>query len=672
MANTAIRGGQQIMDGTVLRDDLNTTTTTQALIRKLIQGTNMSISSTGVDSGTGDVTVNLATTLTGLTSVTSTTFVGALTGNASTATNSTQWNGALFNGGNIASPTLYLTYNGTAWGNSNAAQMKSTLGYYTSGDNVSFGTGSFGGLITSTLGNNTNIFHAASATTGYQYIDMQNTSGHAVFALEGSTANNLIANDLAYSTLLYTVGNTALTLGTNLISRLTIDGSGNVLIGNTSSIYTSAGRGVLEINGSSNAIMALTVAGAAGGYLYHTGTNLTLQNAKASGTIDFSVNAGTALTLNADRSATFSLSVFGPSFNVYKDGSNSVSGYFTLLNAAITNGFNWQLNSGSTELHLWSYISGTWANKIQFTNTGAATFAGAILTNGALSADPGASYTVLDHAGSDARIFSYGANTSTNGTYSFISKRSNASNPLTVLVIDGDGNVGVGTTSPAIVSGYTIVSINNATNGGLLNFKQNGTDRGAIYNSGANMNFNSNGGGVIINTNGTQALSIASNQIATFSAAVYATQYIAGGSGYSFPAYSGSLNWQIGSDAAVGSGMYIYNSSGGYCVTITAAGAITANTFYKSSDMTLKTLLNKSPFTGDISTLEARYYLKDGKEELGYFAQDAQKIMSYAVSTRENGLLDLDYTQVLVAKMSSVEDRIKQLETEIKELKNKL
>ena len=47
-----------IEDGTVSRVDMNTTDTGQAVITKVIAGTNVTISSTGVDAGTGDVTIN--------------------------------------------------------------------------------------------------------------------------------------------------------------------------------------------------------------------------------------------------------------------------------------------------------------------------------------------------------------------------------------------------------------------------------------------------------------------------------------------------------------------------------------------------------------------------------------------------------------------------------------
>lgn len=57
MSVTTIRG-QQVKDGDIGREDLNTTTAGRAVVRKIIAGTNITISSTGTDNGTGDVTIN--------------------------------------------------------------------------------------------------------------------------------------------------------------------------------------------------------------------------------------------------------------------------------------------------------------------------------------------------------------------------------------------------------------------------------------------------------------------------------------------------------------------------------------------------------------------------------------------------------------------------------------
>jgi microcystin-dependent protein len=50
--------GKQLKDSTIQRVDLDTSTVGQAVVAKLVQGTGITLSSTGADSGTGDVTVN--------------------------------------------------------------------------------------------------------------------------------------------------------------------------------------------------------------------------------------------------------------------------------------------------------------------------------------------------------------------------------------------------------------------------------------------------------------------------------------------------------------------------------------------------------------------------------------------------------------------------------------
>lgn len=57
MTITLQRGGQ-IADGSIQRVDLDVTTAGQAVSRKAIAGLGITLTSTGVDAGTGDVTIN--------------------------------------------------------------------------------------------------------------------------------------------------------------------------------------------------------------------------------------------------------------------------------------------------------------------------------------------------------------------------------------------------------------------------------------------------------------------------------------------------------------------------------------------------------------------------------------------------------------------------------------
>jgi len=64
MAQTVITG-KQVKDASIQRNDLDTSTVGSAVVAKIVQGTNVTLSSTGGDAGTGDVTINVPTLQTG-------------------------------------------------------------------------------------------------------------------------------------------------------------------------------------------------------------------------------------------------------------------------------------------------------------------------------------------------------------------------------------------------------------------------------------------------------------------------------------------------------------------------------------------------------------------------------------------------------------------------------
>jgi hypothetical protein len=134
-----------------------------------------------------------------------------------------------------------------------------------SGTLVSVGSGAtFSGIITSIVGNNSNVFTSISATTGYQAIQLANTGGNGVWVLGSSTGTNVFTNGIAYSTQIGNLGSTPLQFGTQSQINFTIFSGGNVGV-NT---LTDAGY-KLDVNGTGRFSSSLNL----GGYLTGQGNN---------------------------------------------------------------------------------------------------------------------------------------------------------------------------------------------------------------------------------------------------------------------------------------------------------------------------------------------------------------------------------------------------------------
>jgi hypothetical protein len=91
-------------------------------------------------------------------------------------------------------------------------------------------------------------------------------------------------------------------------------------------------------------------------------------------------------------------------------------------------------------------------------------------------------------------------------------------------------------------------------------------------------------------------------------------------------------------------------------------GSVTATSFFESSDSRLKTLIQDNYQTKGIASITPKLYTKNGKVELGYYAQDFVGILDSAVSKGSDDMLSLSYREVLVAKVYALEQRIKELE----------
>jgi hypothetical protein len=106
--------------------------------------------------------------------------------------------------------------------------------------------------------------------------------------------------------------------------------------------------------------------------------------------------------------------------------------------------------------------------------------------------------------------------------------------------------------------------------------------------------------------------------------------------------------------------------------TATFYSSVTATSFFESSDSRLKTLITDNYQVKGIESVIAKLYTKNGREELGYYAQDVQGILPSAVSKGKDGLLSLSYREVLVAKVQRTESEIDKLKKRVAELEQQL
>ena len=185
---------------------------------------------------------------------------------------------------------------------------------------------------------------------------------------------------------------------------------------------------------------------------------------------------------------------------------------------------------------------------------------------------------------------------------------------------------------------------------------------------------------LVLRTNGSTRLTLASTGAATLSNALQvAGQQAAanyGGTGLNFDFTSGNIG-RIASVKTTSGGsqlqFLVYNTSGTdvNALSIASTGAatfsssVTATSFFESSDSRLKTLIQDNYQTKGIASITPKLYTKNGKVELGYYAQDFVGILDSAVSKGSDEMLSLSYREVLVAKVYALEQEIKDLKAKM-------
>jgi hypothetical protein len=129
-----------------------------------------------------------------------------------------------------------------------------------------------------------------------------------------------------------------------------------------------------------------------------------------------------------------------------------------------------------------------------------------------------------------------------------------------------------------------------------------------------------------------------------------------------------NYKWEYGKDNSNNYFIYSYAVGANVFTLALSDGAawfrssVTATSFFESSDSRLKTLIQDNYQTKGIASITPKLYTKNGKVELGYYAQDFVGILDSAVSKGSDDMLSLSYREVLVAKVYALEQRIKELE----------
>jgi hypothetical protein len=248
--------------------------------------------------------------------------------------------------------------------------------------------------------------------------------------------------------------------------------------------------------------------------------------------------------------------------------------------------------------------------------------------------------------------------------------------------ITSSGNVGIGTSSPTAISGFTSLTINNATNGGIIDFQANGTGVGRIINDATTFNVLALGGSVplILGANGSEKMRITSGgnvligttsensygsarsiQINGSGGSLYETRFngtsgvrVGSGSDHSYMHEPRNVEMRFATSDSTR--FYIYGN-GNYSFT----GSNVSDRRAKDNIATLELTA-----TDKIMQLEAKSYnMKNNpsQKRYGFIAQDVKEVVADLVSGNDkDGYLGLDYDGLLTIAIKAIQEQQKQIE----------
>lgn len=606
------------------------------------------------------------------------------------ANDSSQWNGLLRTAGNLPTPTYFVTLNsdGSNAGNSTIPQIKSALGL----SNAITGTGSTnfipkfsaGGVLgNSQLINTSNLLEVRpNLSVGTDYFRL------GTYAVNGLYGGYLKA-DYNYSNSL----NTDLTLGVSNagvpLDAIKILNNGNVGIGTTNPSVKLDVRGKFitankdVVIGSIGSLLQIDQGEASGDSYSRIGaysmggtnpTSLILNSDGGNVIVGSTIDNGSRFQVNGEISSLFRLKLPGMLIGFWDSTNNRIESTGRPL-AFTSYGFENDIKFG---------FDGTFDTFTLSQSTKSATFAGTVtaptfvgnLNGNASSATNWGGYpanysTVESNVPSYITGFYGGVSRVFNAPQiqSFLGLGSNAYSSGRLMDING-AYTGDVNTSDLNFAGklYSSPSSSASPYGPFISFGsgQYTAQINADPVKNGNIFIRANGeGGVgdwrIIwhtgNFNPANYLPLTGGNLSGSLSASGFVRSIGTNPYYEFVNAVGS---QMGYIQHNGANMLINSNNGGVTINNNTVinGSITASGGFFNSDKRLKDVINRD---GNV----AYFKWKDGRDDkthIGYIAQEVQKTNPDQVIKGEDGILSVNYTEMLVLKVKSLENRVRELE----------
>ena len=292
-----------------------------------------------------------------------------------------------------------------------------------------------------TIGGAVNVTNANINLSNAYYLSARNNANTTNISLIGrNTSDRVIIDADGYGT---TIGG-----GGSVIINPT---GGDLLIGTTTPLLSSTGRGNITINGSSSSILAFGIASALSGYIYSSSSNLEL-DAGGARFMQFNTNGNERMRI----SASGNLSI-GNTNDTYKLDVSGTGRYTGIVTFGSTGGSGLRVYGGSGTNQWDVYLNSTNLRFSDNTGTGSVVFdrpiSGTSATFSSSVTAVGLASTGTNHIYNSNELRLYNSNNTNWGTIKGSTDTTNGTISLTGgtgngIFITNGGNVGIGTTSP--------------------------------------------------------------------------------------------------------------------------------------------------------------------------------------------------------------------------------